>query len=107
MVPTAAIAVGGYFGGVGVRCVHGVTLRPLLVAPARVLRADRPQQGCGAWDAALPAASLAATPDGCAPPALPRRPPELLVSGASFPRRPLPRRVAEGGAPPEGTAEQG
>ncbi|KAH0506483.1 Protein Jade-2 [Microtus ochrogaster] len=62
--------------------------------------------GCGAWGRCGPVASLATTPDGCAPPALPRRPQELLASGASFPRRPPPRRVAEGSAPREGTAEQ-
>lgn len=106
MVPTAAIAVGGYILG-RVSSVHGVTLRPLLTAKARIRRADLPRLGCGAGDAAGPVASLAATPDGCAPPARPRRPQELRISGASFPRRPLPRRVAEGSAPRKGTAEQG
>ena len=107
MVPTAAIAVGGYFLGRGVSSVHGVTLCPFLAARAYVQRADRPQQGCGAWDAEGPAASLAATPDGCAPPARPRRPQELRVSGASFQRRPPPRRVVQGSAPQKGTAEEG
>lgn len=107
MVSTAAIAVGGYIFLGGVSSVHGVTLRPLLAARTWVPRADRPRQGCGAEDAAGPAASLAATPDGCAPPARLHRPQELRVSGASFPRWPLPRRVAEGSAPCKGTAEEG
>lgn len=106
MVPTAAIAVGGYFFW-GVSSVHGVTLRPLLVAPALSWRADHlPSRGAGLGGRRGPVASLATTPDGCAPPALPRRPQELLASGASFPRRPPPPRVAEGSAPREGTAEQ-
>lgn len=90
----------------GVSSFHGVTLRPLLAARAWVRRADRPRQGCGAEDVAVPAASLAATPDGCAPPARPDRPQELWVSGASFPRWPPPGRIAEGSAPRKGTAEQ-
>lgn len=95
-----------FFGGVS--SVHGVTLRPLLVAPALGWRADHlPSRGAGLGGRCGPVASLATTPDGCAPPALPRRPQELLASGASFPRRPPPRRVAEGSAPREGTAEQG
>ena len=92
----------------GVSSVHGVTLRPLLVAPALSWRADHlPSRGAGLGGRRGPVASLATTPDGCAPPALPRRPQELLASGASFPRRPPPPRVAEGSAPREGTAEQG
>lgn len=46
MVPTAAIAVGGYILG-RVSSVHGVTLRPLLTAKARIRRADLPGWGAG------------------------------------------------------------
>lgn len=70
MVPTAAIAVGGYLG-VGERrswswlCAH----------PSQGLRSsgpDRPRPGAVPGTPTAPATSFATTPDGCAPPARPR-----------------------------------